>query len=358
MARVVVTGGAGFLGSHLCDALLARGDEVVAIDNLLTGSVDNIAHLFGRRRASRSSSTTSATYVWVPGDGRRGAALRQPGLARRLPRAIPIQTLKVGSLGTHNAPRPRQGQGRPVLPRLDQRGLRRPAGAPAARDVLGQRQPDRPPRRLRRGQALRRGDDDGVPPPPRPRRRASSASSTPTARGCGPTTGGSCRTSSSRRCAGKPLTIYGDGTPDPQSFCYVDDEVRGLPRPARRRRHRPDQHRQPRRVHDARAGRARARGHRVDARRSCFEPLPGRRPDAAPARHHPRPRACSAGSPRSTSARASTAPPSTSAALLDAGELTPAPAGVRRSRASASSRLARYQSTVRRRPSSNGRARP
>ena len=48
MARIVVTGGAGFLGSHLCEELLARGDEVVALDNLVTGSMANIEHLFGR----------------------------------------------------------------------------------------------------------------------------------------------------------------------------------------------------------------------------------------------------------------------------------------------------------------------
>ena len=47
MSRVVVTGGAGFIGSHLCDALLARGDEVVAIDNLSTGTTANLEHLFG-----------------------------------------------------------------------------------------------------------------------------------------------------------------------------------------------------------------------------------------------------------------------------------------------------------------------
>ena len=48
MARIVVTGGAGFLGSHLTDALLARGGEVVVVDNLVTGSTRNIEHLFGR----------------------------------------------------------------------------------------------------------------------------------------------------------------------------------------------------------------------------------------------------------------------------------------------------------------------
>ena len=45
--RSVVTGGAGFLGSHLCDALLARGDEVICLDNLITGNTDNVAHLLG-----------------------------------------------------------------------------------------------------------------------------------------------------------------------------------------------------------------------------------------------------------------------------------------------------------------------
>ena len=46
--RILVTGGAGFIGSHLCDALVDRGDEVIAMDNLITGNVDNVAHLIGR----------------------------------------------------------------------------------------------------------------------------------------------------------------------------------------------------------------------------------------------------------------------------------------------------------------------
>jgi nucleoside-diphosphate-sugar epimerase len=52
MRRVVVTGGAGFLGSHLCERLLDRGDEVIALDNLVTGNLDNIAPLFGQDRKS------------------------------------------------------------------------------------------------------------------------------------------------------------------------------------------------------------------------------------------------------------------------------------------------------------------
>ena len=78
---------------------------------------------------------------------------------------LPLHTLKVGSYGTHNTLGLAKSKRARFLISLDQRGLRRPARAPAARELLGQRQPDRPARRLRRGQALRRGADDGLPPP-------------------------------------------------------------------------------------------------------------------------------------------------------------------------------------------------
>ena len=66
VSRIVVTGGAGFLGSHLCRALLDRGDEVVAIDNLITGAAENIEGLFGTSAASRSTITTSARTSGCP----------------------------------------------------------------------------------------------------------------------------------------------------------------------------------------------------------------------------------------------------------------------------------------------------
>jgi dTDP-glucose 4,6-dehydratase len=100
MARVVVTGGAGFLGSHLCDALLDRGDEVIAIDNLITGSIDNIERQFGRPGFTFVQHDVS-NHVWVPGPVDAVMHLASPASPIDFER-IPIQILKVGGLGTHN----------------------------------------------------------------------------------------------------------------------------------------------------------------------------------------------------------------------------------------------------------------
>jgi dTDP-glucose 4,6-dehydratase len=100
MARIVVTGGAGFLGSHLCTALLDRGDEVVAVDNLATGRVENIEHLFGRD-GFRFVRHDVSQYLWVPGPVDAVLHFASPASPRDY-LDLPIQTLKVGSLGTHN----------------------------------------------------------------------------------------------------------------------------------------------------------------------------------------------------------------------------------------------------------------
>jgi dTDP-glucose 4,6-dehydratase len=98
--RVVVTGGAGFLGSHLCDALLRRGDDVVCVDNFATGSERNVEHLFGSRSFTLVEHNVS-NYLWVPGDV--DAVLHFASPASPVDYLeMPIQTLKVGSLGTHN----------------------------------------------------------------------------------------------------------------------------------------------------------------------------------------------------------------------------------------------------------------
>jgi dTDP-glucose 4,6-dehydratase len=96
----VVTGGAGFLGSHLCDYLIARGDRVICIDNLETGSLQNIEHLSGDAFTFVNHDVTATS---------RSTSRSTSSFTSRAPRArsttarLPLQTLKVGSYGTHNA---------------------------------------------------------------------------------------------------------------------------------------------------------------------------------------------------------------------------------------------------------------
>jgi dTDP-glucose 4,6-dehydratase len=99
--RVLITGGAGFIGSHLCDYFLARGDEVIAIDNFITGSPDNIAHLQDTPRFHFIRQDVT-DYMRV--EGYLDAVLHFASPASPVSYiAYPIQTLKVGALGTHKA---------------------------------------------------------------------------------------------------------------------------------------------------------------------------------------------------------------------------------------------------------------
>jgi len=95
----VVTGGAGFLGSHLCDKLLAEGFKVICVDNLITGNVNNIAHLAGNENFSFVKHDIT-NYIFIP--GRIDYILHFASPASPIDYLkLPIQTLKVGSLGTH-----------------------------------------------------------------------------------------------------------------------------------------------------------------------------------------------------------------------------------------------------------------
>ncbi len=97
--RIVITGGAGFLGSHLCDRLLKLGHEVICLDNLLTGTVDNIAHLMGNERFQFfKHDVTEYIFIGQPVDAVMHFA--SPASPRDY-LELPIQTLKVGALGTH-----------------------------------------------------------------------------------------------------------------------------------------------------------------------------------------------------------------------------------------------------------------
>ncbi len=97
----VVTGGAGFLGSHLCDALLARGHRVLCLDNLLTGTVENIEHLAGNE-AFQFLKHDVTQYIYVPGRVDFVFHFASPASPADYLQ-YPIQTLKVGALGTHKA---------------------------------------------------------------------------------------------------------------------------------------------------------------------------------------------------------------------------------------------------------------
>ncbi|MCS6862108.1 MAG: SDR family oxidoreductase [Abditibacteriales bacterium] len=98
--RIIVTGGAGFLGSHLCDRLLAEGHEVVCIDNLLTGNVANIAHLQGHPRFQYLHHNVTE-FIAVDGPVDFIFHFASPASPVDFER-LPIQILKVGALGTHN----------------------------------------------------------------------------------------------------------------------------------------------------------------------------------------------------------------------------------------------------------------
>ena len=100
MPRTLITGGAGFLGSHLCDRFIAEGHEVVCMDNLITGNPDNVAHLMGHERFSFVHHDVS-NYVYLAGDVDYILHFASPASPIDYLQ-LPIQTLKVGSLGTHN----------------------------------------------------------------------------------------------------------------------------------------------------------------------------------------------------------------------------------------------------------------
>ncbi len=101
MKTAVITGGAGFLGSHLCDKLLHEGLKVICIDNLITGNVENISHLAGNENFSFVKHDVT-NYIFIPGEVDFILHFASPASPVDYLQ-LPIQTLKVGSLGTHKA---------------------------------------------------------------------------------------------------------------------------------------------------------------------------------------------------------------------------------------------------------------
>ncbi|MFN8448351.1 MAG: UDP-glucuronic acid decarboxylase family protein [Anaerolineae bacterium] len=99
--RILITGAAGFIGSHLCDRFLSEGNRVIGMDNLITGNVRNIAHLAGNERFLFVRHDVT-NYIYIGGE--LDAVLHFASPASPIDYLkFPIQTLKVGALGTHNA---------------------------------------------------------------------------------------------------------------------------------------------------------------------------------------------------------------------------------------------------------------
>ena len=143
----IVTGGAGFLGSHLSDRLLAEGHRVIAIDNLLTGSTDNIAHLAGNPNFEFIHHNVTQ-YIYLPGRVDYVFHFASPASPIDYLQ-LPIQTLKVGSLGTHNAlglALARMGRREEAIQQLEEALRLKPGDAEARNNLeLARRQSAPPP---------------------------------------------------------------------------------------------------------------------------------------------------------------------------------------------------------------------
>ncbi len=224
MARIVVTGGAGFLGSHLCDALVDRGDSVVCIDNLVTGSVTNIEHLFTTREFQFVEHDVSE-FIWVPGPV--DAVLHFASPASPIDYLnMPIQTMKVGSLGTHNALGLAKAKSAKFFIASTSEIYGDPQMHPQQESYWGNVNPVGPrgvyDESKRFSEALTMAYHRYHSLDTRivrifntygPRMR--------------PGDGRVVSNFIVQALEGNPLTIYGDGS-QTRSFCYVDDEIRGL----------------------------------------------------------------------------------------------------------------------------------
>ena len=222
--RILVTGGAGFLGSHLCDRLLAEGHEVVAMDNLITGSTDNIAHLIGNQHFSFIKHNIT-NYIYIKGD--LDAILHFASPASPVDYLeLPIQTLKVGSLGTHNALGLALAKGARLLLASTSEVYGDPQVHPQTEDYWGHVNPIGPrgvydeAKRFAEAMTMAYHRSHGVETrivrifnTYGPRMRLADGRVVPNF--------------VAQALRGEQLTVYGDGS-QTRSFCYVSDLVDGI----------------------------------------------------------------------------------------------------------------------------------
>jgi dTDP-glucose 4,6-dehydratase len=226
MTRVLFTGGAGFIGSHLCERFLDDGAEVICIDNLLTGSADNVAHLFANPRFTFVQQDIT-NFIHVKGT--LDAILHFASPASPVDYLeLPIQTLKVGSLGTHKVLGLAKEKGARILLASTSEVYGDPLVHPQNEDYWGNVNPIGP-----------RGVYDEA-------KRFAEAITMAYQRTHGVATrivrifnthGPRMRLNDGRvvpnfiaqALRGEPITVYGDGS-QTRSFCYVSDLVEGLVR--------------------------------------------------------------------------------------------------------------------------------
>ena len=222
--RVVVTGGAGFLGSHLCDAIMARGDNAVCVDNLATGRPDNVAHLMGQPGFTFVEADVSSALD-VPGPVDAVAHLASPASPPDYLR-LPLETLAAGSHGTENALRLAHQHGARFVLASTSEVYGDPAVHPQGEDYWGNVNPVGPrsvyDEAKRFAEALTRayrethGVNAGI------LRIFNTYGPRMSARD-----GRIVTNFITQALNGDPLTIYGDGS-QTRSFCYVDDLIRGI----------------------------------------------------------------------------------------------------------------------------------
>lgn len=222
--RILITGGAGFLGSHLSDLLLSKGHEVVAMDNLITGRVENIAHLMGNPKFSFVKYNV-CDYLHIDGPLDGILHFASPASPQDY-LEMPIATLKVGALGTHKALGLAKAKGARLLLASTSEVYGDPLVNPQPESYWGNVNPISP-----------RGVYDEA-------KRFAEAMTMAYHRYHGLDTrivrifntyGPRMRPNDGRVVSnfivqalqGKPLTVFGDGG-QTRSFCYVEDLVRGI----------------------------------------------------------------------------------------------------------------------------------
>ena len=221
--RVVVTGGAGFLGSHLCERFLEQGDTVIAVDNLVSGAISNIEHLFGRAGFTYVHQDVS-TYLWVPGHVDGVLHLASPASPVDFSK-IPIQILKVGSLGTHNTLGLARAKGAKFQLNSTSEVYGDPLVHPQAEDYWGNVNPIGPrgvyDEAKRFAEAITMAYH---------RAHALDVRIVRTFNTYGPRMrpddGRVVTNFVVQALRGEPITLYGDGS-QTRSFCYVDDQIDG-----------------------------------------------------------------------------------------------------------------------------------